>query len=376
MTRATDPVDEVAWVTPSYDLGRIAWDEFERLFDPAVERYHKTEHWIKLKNGHRLTFRSADNAVSLRGRGYGLMMVDEGTWIPTKTYDNEMQATLSDRDGDLVVFTTPAGRRGWVYEEFQRAIHKERGYGCLQRPSTDNPNPAIVRWVARRRTKMAPTAFDQEILAQFVEDAQALFRGLDQCIGGVLEKPTGGAVYVVGLDLAKTHDWTVVVVLRIDQGLPYQVVAFDRFHRADWPDQVRRVAHLVEQYHNAVATVDATAVGDPVCSMLREAGVVVKPFIFNVKTRKALLDQLAIGIAQTELRIPQALIDDVLGEELRSFAVDLDEEGRTKYRSRGAFDDAVMAMALAWWGAPREGEAHVIVGEVEEHELGIMNEEY
>lgn len=364
LTRAKDPATDVAWVTPSYDLGRIAWEQFYASFEPAIEQGHKTEHWIKLKNGHRLWFRSADNPVSIRGRGYGLMIVDEGAWIAKDTYEKVMQPTLADTDGDLVVTTTPGGRRGWVYEEFTRAKQRVPDYGYLQRPSTDNPNEKVKRWLKRREPYMTATAIAQEVKAQFVEDSTALFQGLEKCAGGRLEEPRPGAHYTTGVDLAKTHSWTVNAILNIDAE-PWQLVHLDRFHQLEWPQQVAKVKSRNDQYNGAPALIDSTGKGDPVFDMMREKEMAVDGYYFTTPSRKKLLDGLVIAIQERRIRIPQELLDGVCGEELRSMAVDIDAEGRTTYRSRGGFNDCVMAIALAVQSVGKKPKGKMVVGEVD-----------
>jgi terminase large subunit-like protein len=376
MTREKDPVKNAAWVAPSYDLCRIGWDEFQRLYGLAVASSNKTEHWIQLVNGSKLWFRSADNPVSIRGRGYGLMLVDEGFWIPKATFETAMLPTLADEDGDLVVFTTPGGRRGWVYEEYQRAVHKETGYTWDRAPSTENPNPNVRKWIAWRKPRMSPTAYAQEIDAEFTEDATALFHGLDLCTGGDLETPETGARYVLGVDLAKSSAWTVVHVLKLGPR-PLQLVHQERFHRIDWPDQVKKVKKIADSYGKAPTVVDATGVGEPVVGMMRRAGLTVQAFEFNDESRKSILDELSIAFSNREIRMPQVLMEDVLGEELHAMAVDINERGRTIYHSRAEFTDCVMALALAWHGVPpADAGGGMKVGQTDdEDEKGSFMEE-
>jgi len=59
---------------------------------------------------------------------------------------------------------------------------------------------------------------------------------VDACIGGELEDPIPGRRYVLGVDLAKHRDFTVLIVVDMDS---WRVVAFDRFQKLDWPSMRR-----------------------------------------------------------------------------------------------------------------------------------------
>jgi terminase large subunit-like protein len=351
MTRAIKPVTDAAWIAPTYDHTRIARDELFRWYRPAIRDWNQSEHWVRFHNMHKLWFRSADNPTSIRGRGYGLVLVDEGAYIGTSTFENEILPTLMDSDGDLVLFTTPAGRRGFVFDEYQRAVHGDAGYGFLTRPSTDNPNPKIKSWLEHRRKKMSHTAYRQEILAEFIEDALSLFRNASAVVGGALAPPLGGHRYYAGVDLAKSHDWTVVIVLDLSTS-PWSVVSFDRFHEMSWASQASRVASICKRYNNAKACVDATSVGDPVIEMIEKAGTRVDGFVFTGNSRTELLDQLSVHYDNRTIRIPQELDDGILGEEIRSFHSEIDDGKKVRYVASGEFDDCVMALALATYGAP------------------------
>jgi len=314
------------------------------------------------------------------------MIVDEGEWIAKETYEGSMVPTLADRNGWLLVTTTPRGRRGWVYEEYQRAIHNEPGYAALRRPSTDNER--VRAYVAFRRDKMSPLAFRQEFGAEFTEDESDPFGNWPACIAGELEEPKPGVEYRAGIDLAKYRDWTVLVITRLE-GDVRRIVFMARFHRLDWPEQVARLARMVMPYGNAEAVVDQGEVGDAVISMMRVAGMRVDGMRITdgnagpegkAKSkaqkerqkqkgrtigRTALLDHLAAEISQARVKCPVALDRGVLGEEMRSFMVDLDSRGRTHYETRGEFDDCVFAFALSLQAVPDRKAGTVVVGKVE-----------
>lgn len=241
---------------------------------------------------------------------------------------------------------------------------------------------------------MLETAFEQEFMAEFVEDATALFRNIDHAVGGQPEAPQPQIPYLSGADLGKSDSWTVQYTARLTGAPPFQIVHEDRFQLLDWPDQVRRAKATCGRYNGSPLVVDATGVGDGVLSMMREAQMAVRgvkilpagqPTGESHKVRrKDLLDGLAIKITEGGIRVPAAYLgpDTPLRVELESMAIDIDDEGRTKYRSRAGKSDCVFGLALLVHGLPASSGHVVSHGEVTSEEIedaggeDIHQEEY
>ena len=65
---------------------------------------------------------------------------------------------------------------------------------------------------------------------------------------GVLEPPRAGALYLIGADIAKHVDWTVLTVWDVERR---HLVAFERFNQIDWPLIEGRIASLAAKYNRA-----------------------------------------------------------------------------------------------------------------------------
>ena len=88
------------------------------------------------------------------------------------------------------------------------------------------------------------------------------------CATGSFQEPEKGKVYRAGLDLAKTEDYTVLVIMNRER----EVVFCDRFHRLDWGLQIVRIKAATARYNNACILCDVTGVGDPIVEALRRGG--------------------------------------------------------------------------------------------------------
>jgi phage FluMu gp28-like protein len=159
------------------------------------------------------------------------------------------------------------------------------------------------------------------------------------CIrGGLGEKP----IVCWGVDLAKSHDWTVAIGLN-DAG---EVAAFQRW-QADWKNTTLRVAAMLK---DVPALVDATGVGDPIVEGLQRRCGNVEGYKFNGTPtgKQQLMEGLAVAIQNQRVTFPNGQIVT----ELESFEYEVRVvEGRVKGVSysapAGLHDDCVCALALA-----------------------------
>ena len=332
------------WVAPTHDLATIAREEFHRLFQAVIADWREVERRATLINGSRLYWRSADNPDSLIGRGFDRVIVDEAARVSDDAYKRAILPTLADRKGSLLAITTPKGRRGWVYELYQRARAEEEGYGYIKGPSTENPNPEIKRYVEEMRLTMPKEIFAQEFLADPQDEAGTYFRGVDRCIRGeLLAKARPGATYSLGCDVAKYEDYTVLTALN-RQG--YQLEGFERFHRLDWGVQLHRIAAFFQRWNRGVVNVDSTGVGDAVLDGLRERGVSARSYKFDNASKARVCLRLATGIEQETIHFPDV---PVLVEELKRFQYEILPSGTVRLGApSGAHDDCVISLALAY----------------------------
>ncbi len=337
------------WVAPTHDLANIAREEFHRLFQPVIVEWREAERRATVIGGSGIYWRSADNPDSLIGRGFDRVIVDEAARVSDDAYKRAILPTLADRGGSLLAITTPKGRRGWVYELYQRAIAGEDGYGYIKGPSTENPNPEIARYVEEMRLTMPEEIFAQEFLADPQDEAGSYFRRVDCCIHGeLLSEARSGARYAVGCDVAKYEDYTVLTAINTTTN---QLEGFERFHRLDWGIQLVRIAAFWKNWGKGRMTLDSTGVGDAVYDGLRQKGVRVQPYLFTNQSKSRLLLQLATAIEQETIYYPD--IPELI-EELKRFQYEILPSGAVRLGApSGVHDDCVISLALAYHGLHR-----------------------
>jgi len=252
-------------VAPTYDLAQKVFREI--LFIATEKLPHRI---VKVQEGAKLLVlrntggglseiraKSADNPVSLLGEGLDWLICDEAARLRPDIWESFLSQRLLDKKGWALLISTPKGR-GFFYDLFRDGQGRDPAFESWAMPSVVNPflDPAAVE---AERKRLPVRVFAQEYLAEFVEGSGAVFRYVRDCATGDLQEPVRGKKYFGGLDLAKTHDYTVLVIMND----AIQVVFADCFHRLDWSQQVTRVKAQVERYGGARILCDSTGVGEP-----------------------------------------------------------------------------------------------------------------
>ena len=150
---------------------------------------------------------------------------------------------------------------------------------------------------------------------------------------------------IVGCDIAKHTDWTVLTAIDMDTG---ECLEMDRFNNLDWPFQKERIKAFVRKW-DAQLVMDATGVGDPIYDDLSGDLDFVLPVRFTPKTKTALVRGLMVAIEQKKVQWPK--VWEILTAELKRYEYSMTAYGNVQYSApSGYHDDCVMALALAVYG--------------------------
>ena len=283
----------VGWVVaPTYDLCDRVFREIVMI---AAE--HLRHRIITLKeNERRLVIRnmagglseirgkSADNPVSLLGEGLDWVIIDEAARLKPAIWEGHLTQRLLDRAGWGLLISTPSGK-GWFHDLFRRGQGADPAFESWNSPSWDNPRLSREQ-IEAERDRLPQRVFCQEYEAKFIEGAGAVFRNVRELATGEFQDRRPDERYYGGLDLAKTEDYTVLVILDKERNVVYT----DRFNRLDWNLQVNRIIAATERFNNCTTFVDSTGKGEPVFEALRRAGCRAKPYLFTQRSKAALID--------------------------------------------------------------------------------------
>jgi hypothetical protein len=187
----------------------------------------------------------------------------------------------------------------------------------------------------------------------------------------------GKAVYLVGLDLGQSQDYTALVIIEQAGSAPahYRLRFIKRFPlRTSYQEIMDFVIRILKsqefKVHPSALIVDATGVGAPVVDMFKRAKV--RPIAVTITggfevtrvsgreyrvPKRDLVSTLRLLFDDGRLEIAEGLPEaKVLVDELLNFRLKVSAAGHDTYEPwrEGEHDDLVFATALAaWYGENR-----------------------
>jgi len=333
------------WVSPTFPQAKVEFKRLIKHYRPAIVRVNKTDSEIEFIGGSILQFKGSDDYENLKGETLNGCTLDECGKMKADVWPEVIRPMLATTGGWADFWGTPKGKN-WFYHIAERAKSGDDNYAYHHATSLDSPFFSQSEF-DEARTTTPERIFRQEYLAEFLDDDSEVFRGIRACISGELQDPVPGHHYQMGVDLAKTFDWTVITVVDIETK---QVVSFERFNRIDWELQLKRISATANKYRAAIK-IDSTGVGDPIYERLRRAGASVTPVRFTNQIKAHLIENLSIMIEQRELTYPDL---PELINELNIFQSEKTPSGNIRYNSPSGFhDDCVISLGLAVDGLAR-----------------------
>lgn len=325
----------------------------ERYFLPALNKlpqgmynWRKQQKILEIKDSY-IDFRSADTPENIEGFDYDEWFLNEAGIILKNEYlyNNAIKPMLWTKHTHGVIGGTPKGK-GLFEQLYQRGLDPDQpNYAAFHFTSFDNPY--VPHDIIMEDIKSMPErVVKQEIYAEFLEDSGIVFRGVRDIAILQPKEPEAEHLYVIGCDLAKVQDYTVLTVYdRKDNHQVYQV----RFNQLEWPFQKDRIRELSNKFNHALVYIDSTGLGEPIYEDLVRASVPCEAIHFTNEMKKNLVEKLSNWI---ELKNIMMLDLEETVQEFNSFTYDYSEKtGRVIYGAPPGFhDDIVFSHALAIWG--------------------------
>lgn len=333
------------WVAPSYKMSEVGWRPLRRLASriPGSE-IRKVDRQVLLPGGGEVSVRSADNPDSLRGEGLDYVVLDECAFMQEMAWNEALRPALADRQGRALFISTPKGRN-WFWRLWILGQDGGDEWHSWTFTSYDNPHIADSE-IDAARAILPDRVFRQEFMAEFIDDAGGVFRGVMQAT--TANEQTGrieGHDYVIGVDWGKHNDFTVLAVVDMQTN---ELCYLDRFNQIDYAVQTSRLKALASRFQPVTIIAESNAMGEPIIEQLQRDGLPVQAFKTTNATKTAVIDALAMAFEQGAIRI---LNDPVLVGELQAYEMERLPSGMLRYSApAGMHDDCVVSLAIAWSG--------------------------
>lgn len=355
------------WVAPTYRVVKRGYAEVLKqlpdgvLAHPAPPDSHFDAGRpviLHFKNGTKMEFYSAERPEGMLGAAVDFAVLDEAALMKSNIWNQIVSPTLIDHQGGALMISTPRGRN-WFYDVWLKGQDRVQDQWDSWTFTTQD-NPTLPPGEADRMAADMPRMeAEQEIFAKWLAAGAQVFiidHGVIQrdavldnhLIEGVSVK---GAVFL-GVDLARTSDWTVLYgTVEATRKNCY----FERFQDVSWSEQRRRIRRAVRLLMKAGAEhvtlmVDEGNAGSVIVEDLEEAGFDVVGI--NFTTQKAPM----VRLLANDLDRGQARILEDFIVEFENYSMNTTPSGRIQYSApEGQHDDVVSAKMLSHWGCVNEG---------------------
>jgi hypothetical protein len=336
---------------PLVDAGLVYKNESKRILEFRFQRFRiENPRWIrqgKLKvevpEYPRIRTKTAWDADSLRGDYADELYLEEYGLMDPSAWNKVGAPMLLDNNGTATFIFTP-NRKNHAFRLYVRAMADDTGrWAAWHFTSHDNPYLSEEA-LAEITSDMTEEAYQQEILAKFLDNEGAVFRNIEANLypGGDTPKDHEGHTLVAGVDWGKQNDYTVISVGCVDCK---REVVLDRFNQIDYVFQRGRLTVLCERWGVTDILAESNAMGDPVIEELQRQGLPVTGFQTTASSKPPLIESLALSLEREEV---QFLDDPIATLELEAYERKVSERtGRSSYGGpSGTHDDTVMARAL------------------------------
>jgi hypothetical protein len=163
MIIAASPTEE-----QSKELFRRLTGFYDRV-DGAPKAVTRNTTELELSTGARCCAVPGSERTIRSKSAVTLLIIDEASRIEDSLI-SAVTPMLATTDGDLIALTTPFGRRGWFYEQWQSG----KGYIRTKRTARDCPRIS-KQFLEKELDRLGPLMFSQEYECQWVDADSSAF---------------------------------------------------------------------------------------------------------------------------------------------------------------------------------------------------------
>lgn len=324
------------WVAPVYAQAKIAFRRMKAGLNPGSFIANETELTITLKYAKSVMwFKTAEKPDNLYGEDVYAAVVDEASrckedaWIA-------LRSTLTATRGKVRIIGNVKGRNNWHYKIARRAEAGEIGYSYTKLTAYDAVKGGVLdpEEIEDAKRLLSEAVFNELYLAIPSDDQGNPF-GYKHIANCVIPEMSSEPPVVIGIDLAKSHDWTVVIALdRFGH-----VCGFERW-QGPWNETQKKILNLIG---NVPTLADSTGVGDPIVETLQRKRATVEGYKFTAASKQRIMEGLTVAIQNAAVGFPEGHIR----QELDTFEYEYKRTGVIYTAPEGLHDDCVVALALA-----------------------------
>lgn len=325
----------IAWVTPIYKQGKKVFDEIEKATSKSgLFEFNRSDLTISVF-GSKINFFSGERPDNIRGNTFDYLIIDEYAFTRSELWDEVLSATVLVKGKKVIFISTPNGKNHF-YKMSLMANYDNR-YKYFKFTSYDNPMINHVD-LDERKQNLPKHIFEQEYLAEFLDNGSGLFTNVNECI----RLANTSTKFYGGLDIGRADDYTVLSIVNENNEMVY----CERWRQDEWTNIINKVANKINEF-GATTYVEVNNQGDVFFEMLKKkVGNKIFPFVTTSKSKPIMIEDLAVLFEQKNVSI---LDINWLVDELNAFTYTYNSQTRNVQYSApaGVHDDSVISLALA-----------------------------
>lgn len=331
----------VWWVAPTVYQAKIAFNRMKaQLTAKEIFTANDSDRIIKLITGAKIEFKTAENPDNLYGDDVYAAVFDEFTRAKEAAWF-ALRSTLTSTGGPCKFIGNVKGKKNWGHRLAMRAKAGDKDYGYFKITAYDAANAGMktkdgrpfIEEIEDAKRDLPEGVFRELYLAEPSEDGSNPF-GLSFIRRQIVPLSTEKVV-CYGIDLAKSHDYTVIIGLNALGSVSH----YQRFQK-DWMQTKEIITAVVG---NTKCLIDSTGVGDAIVEDLQRVCKGMEGFKFTSSSKQSLMEGLAHAIQNNKVFYP----DNEIPNELEQFEFEYTRTGVRYSAPSGLHDDAVCALALA-----------------------------
>lgn len=323
------------WVAPIFAQAKIAYRRMKRGLPLEIYDHNESELTITLLNGTVIWFKGGDKPDSLYGEDVYAAVIDEASRCKEESWF-AVRSTLTATNGPARIIGNVKGKNNWYYRLARRAQAGTPNMEYHKITARDAVLGGVTKAAELEDAKsLLPAHVYRELYeAEAADDGSNPF-GIEAIERCRLKERSNKPVRAIGIDLAKSVDWTWIVGLDEDGN-----ECFSERWQADWNTTKRRLESIVK---DTPALCDSTGNGDPVVEDLQRVLPNFEGFKFSSNSKQQIMEGLAVSLQQQTI----GWFDERIGDELESFEYHYTKTGVRYEAPEGLHDDGVCALALA-----------------------------
>lgn len=250
-----------------------------------LQDYHKkeiktgrdrpTKSEVKLKNGSVIRcLPTGADGLGIRGYTTDLLIADEAAFIPDDVWA-AVTPQLATTGGNIILLSTPFGRRGYFYERFSDPTFSCFHINTLEvaEHRKDPQKSHLTKFVEEERQRMSKLQFQQEYLGEFVSGIGQLFSDtiIKDCQTSARRQSIlNGRRYYLGVDVARMGgDESTFEVIDKENDSQYEQVENIISTYQEIPQTTEQVLALEKIYDFKAIGIDTGGMGVAVYDYLR-----------------------------------------------------------------------------------------------------------